>query len=76
MISPFLNIRLFVFYFFDEMVNFVYFYPYFHLLNFFFRFLLFGGGFFRTFAQNIKFMQKNRILFVLILLLSMFVFSD
>ena len=37
--------------------------------------MLFGGGFFRTFAQNIKFMQKNRVLFVLFLLLSLFVLS-
>ena len=37
--------------------------------------MLFGGGFFRTFAQNIKFMQKNKILFVLVLLLSSFTVS-
>lgn len=69
MISPFLNIRLFVFYFSDEMVNFVYFYPYFHLLNFFFRFLLFGGEFFRTFAQNIQNMLKKYFYLVLVLFL-------
>ena len=39
--------------------------------KFFFSFLLFGGGFLRTFAQNIKFMQKNKILFVLVLLFSL-----
>lgn len=75
MISPFLNIRLFVFYFSDEMVNFVYFYPYFHLLIFFFRFLLFGGEFFRTFAQNIQNMLKKYFYLVLVLFLFAFVSS-
>lgn len=75
MISPFLNIRLFVFYFSDEMVNFVYFYPYFRLLNFFFRFLLFGGEFFRTFAQNIQNMLKKYFYLVLVLFLFAFVSS-
>ena len=75
MISPFLNIRLFVFYFSDEMVNFVYFYHYFHLLIFFFRFLLFGGEFFRTFAQNIQNMLKKYFYLVLVLFLFAFVSS-
>ena len=57
------------------MVNILNFSTIFSAKKFFFSVLLFGGGFFRTFAQNIKFMQKNRILFVLILLLSMFAFS-
>ena len=57
------------------MVKFVYYSLIFLQNIFFFSVLLFGGGFFRTFAQNIKFMQKNKILFVLVLLLSSFTVS-
>lgn len=51
------------------MAKFFHFFSYFSLLKKFFCFLLAGGEFFRTFAQNIKNMQKNKILFVLILFL-------
>jgi peptidyl-prolyl cis-trans isomerase B (cyclophilin B) len=51
------------------MAKFFHFMPLFSPLKFFFCFLLVGGEFFRTFAQNIKNMQKNKILFVLILFL-------
>ena len=46
-----------------------------YLLDIFISFFLSGGEKIRIFAQNIKNMLKNRILFVLVLLLSLFALS-